>query len=227
MTFFEKLSIWAAFLGGAAALLTAIAGLYTGKQAINQLSENAVDTVPDSSLVVSSATDQDLESQVAANTVLINANLRAAEIILSAERFAKTNAEIKKDDAMEFKAEMEKLADENQAALRKIGTKETDETSSTTIGPFEGWIYIGKYENGLVNNNTIEDFDNKLPSVGDTAVLDTDVHLRSDKPRFPLYRMAALVEPKVLKAGTSIKINEIYHQVGVRNFSWAKVSQVK
>lgn len=215
--FFEQLSLWTGFLGGLAALVTSVGALYAGFEAISDFSSDAQDAVPVQQ-------ERGIAARIETNSALIDANQKMVDLLVRSQRTsgATVRSAPPTGELERLRNEVSRLAADNKVLMRRV----TPVTTERCSPPFSGWVYLGKYEAGGANNKTIDGFDQSPPDQGQTVTASTDMYLRRDKPRFPLYRMAVTVGPEVLKSGTQMVIDEIDNRVGTRNFSWARVRAV-
>lgn len=92
----------------------------------------------------------------------------------------------------------------------------------------EGWIYIGKFHNdGSLNSgytSTIEIDGNTNIHIGETLNIATSAGFNDHYPVFPRYEKGlSRIFPHSLNQGTTVIVLDVVNDVGLRNFTWAKV----
>ena len=124
------------------------------------------------------------------------------------------------DLVLEGRAKVESIVDKSELNLRK--------PISDKIGKI-GWIYIGKFINkqGKWNNKTVDLEQNVNIGDGNRVSITTEVGFNEAKPHFPLYeRGLNRIFPYALVVNTEVEVLELDPEVGMRDFTWAKVKIV-
>lgn len=241
---FDRLSAWTAFLGGLGSFLTAVLAISAGYFGISELSgKQDQEAKPVSAVEDTSSNIREKEVRFAeehAGSIIARAEIKAGDIEAAAKRRAANilaRAEQKSKASTQKIAKIKRDADTEAKRIVKLAEKKAAATIKKTKAapvkaekinlpgkPVTGWIYIGEFEKNAWISKTIKGFEKSRPKQGDHVELAVDVNFRSNKPKFPLYRMPPLLTPGQIPSGTKLKIDLILYYVGTQDYTWAKVT---